>query len=355
LGPGAIIFRCLWDGGGNDTIDASNQPKPVRIDLAPGSFSTIGGEIRQSVFVADPRGSTTRTTTTTVNGVTSTLTERGRYVERKRRDNLSIAYGAVIENAIGTALADELRGNAVGNNLDGRGGNDRLVGGRGNDLYVFDTDTLLGRDGLEETADANGGIDTISFRGTSRQSIRLDLAATAVQRVNANLEISLAVAWGFENVNGGDLDDDLRGNGQANVLLGAGGRDLLTGREGKDLLDGGIGKDTLHGGGDADRFRFSTALDRSGACDVITDFSRAQGDRIELDKRVFAQLPGTGNLAAPAFHTGVVAVTAEQRILHNRSAGLLSYDPDGNGTLAPLPLARITPGLVLASSCFVVV
>jgi hypothetical protein len=48
-------------------------------------------------------------------------------------------------------------------------------------------------------------------------------------------------------------------------------------------------------------------------------------------------------------------VTAEQRILHNRSAGLLSYDPDGNGTLAPLPLARITPGLVLASSCFVVV
>jgi len=353
--PNAIIFRCLWDAGGSDTIDASNQPQSVRIDLAPGSFSRIGREIVQSVFVADPKGSSTRTTTTTVNGVTTQVVERGTYVDKRRRDNLSIAFGAVIENAIGTAFADELRGNGAANVLDGRGGDDRLAGGLGNDWYVFDADTRLGRDVLQETAVASGGIDTISFRGTSRQTIRLDLATTVVQRVNDNLQISLAAAEGFENISGGELGDDLRGNSQANVLLGAGGRDLLTGREGKDLLDGGMGRDTLKGGGDADRFRFTTAPDPLGDCDVITDFSRAQGDRIELDNAVFPRLPATGILAATAFHAGTAAITAEQRILHNRAAGLLSYDPDGKGALAPLPLARITPGLVLAASCFVVV
>ena len=353
--PDAIIYRCLWDGGGNDTIDASNQPQSVRIDLAPGSFSRIGQEILQSVFVADARGSSTRTTTKIVNGVTTQVVERGTYVEKRRRDNLSIAIGAVIENAIGTTFADELRGNTIGNSLEGRGGNDRLVGGRGDDVYVFDADTPLGRDVLEETVDASGGIDTISFRGTRSRSIRLDLASTAVQRVNANLEISLPVARGLENVSGGELGDNLRGNTQANVLLGAGGMDLLIGRDGKDLLDGGIGKDTLEGGRDADRFRFTTTLDPSGACDVITDFSRDQGDRIELDNNVFTGLPATGILAATAFHTGGVAVNAEQRILHNRATGLLSYDPDGNGTLAALPLARITRGLELTSSCFVVI
>ena len=43
--------------------------------------------------------------------------------------NISIAYGAVIENAIGGAGDDKIRGNEVGNKLSGGAGNDALYGG----------------------------------------------------------------------------------------------------------------------------------------------------------------------------------------------------------------------------------
>jgi hypothetical protein len=37
---GNRIFLTIWDGGGNDTIDASNYANGVTIDLRPGEFST---------------------------------------------------------------------------------------------------------------------------------------------------------------------------------------------------------------------------------------------------------------------------------------------------------------------------
>jgi Ca2+-binding RTX toxin-like protein len=58
------------------------------------------------------------------------------------------------------------------------------------------------------------------------------------------------------------------------------GRDTLIGGEGNDILDGGAGMDALEGGRGADRF----ILQGLGQTwdDVIVDFSRAEGDRIEL-------------------------------------------------------------------------
>jgi len=38
---GNKIFLTIWDGGGNDTIDASNYANGVTIDLRPGEFSTV--------------------------------------------------------------------------------------------------------------------------------------------------------------------------------------------------------------------------------------------------------------------------------------------------------------------------
>src|SRR3712207_3191124 len=38
---GNAILRTIWDGGGNDTIDASNYAGGVTIDLRPGEFSTL--------------------------------------------------------------------------------------------------------------------------------------------------------------------------------------------------------------------------------------------------------------------------------------------------------------------------
>lgn len=83
----------------------------------------------------------------------------------------------------------------------------------------------------------------------------------------------------------------LRGNDQvegaldADVLYGFAGNDTLVGKAGDDVLVGGAGKDLLNGGGGADRYVFWSA-DDSGATlatrDTIANFSRAEGDRINL-------------------------------------------------------------------------
>ncbi|MGF7176548.1 M10 family metallopeptidase C-terminal domain-containing protein [Azospirillum doebereinerae] len=104
----------IWDGGGTDTLDAGQQTAAVTINLNGGAFSSIG-----------PNGS------------------GGRAV-----DNLSIAYGVVIENAIGGAGNDVLVGNDAGNVLTGGAGDDTLTGGAGDD-----------------TLDGGTGTDTAVFSG----------------------------------------------------------------------------------------------------------------------------------------------------------------------------------------------
>jgi methionine-rich copper-binding protein CopC len=72
-------------------------------------------------------------------------------------NNIAIAYGCMIENAIGGGGDDSVTGNAMANRLEGGAGNDTLAGGLGNDLLIGGTgsDTLYG--GL--------GDDTAVFSG----------------------------------------------------------------------------------------------------------------------------------------------------------------------------------------------
>jgi Ca2+-binding RTX toxin-like protein len=69
----------------------------------------------------------------------------------------------------------------------------------------------------------------------------------------------------IENVTGTSFGDTIVGNGGANVLTGR------------------IGADVLTGGGGADRFVYESRYDSNPkAPDVIRDFSRSQGDKIDL-------------------------------------------------------------------------
>ncbi len=63
-----------------------------------------------------------------------------------------------------------------------------------------------------------------------------------------------------------------------------GGKDTLDGDGGDDLLIGGLGKDILTGGSGFDVFIFDEAIEstKSANRDVITDFHRAEGDKIGL-------------------------------------------------------------------------
>lgn len=108
----------IWDGGGNDTLDASGFNQNQVLDLHDGSFSDIGGF----------------------------------------RGNVSIAFGATIENAIGGRGADTLTGN---------GGNNRLTGGSGRDVFSF-------KDPL-----SSNNIDMITDFSVADDTIRLDPAVFA--------------------------------------------------------------------------------------------------------------------------------------------------------------------------------
>jgi serralysin len=130
------VMQTIWDTGGRDTISAATQNYAARIDLNPGAWSTIG------------TGYTIYNDTGFVPGPPFPV-----------RDTLTIAYGAVIEDAIGSAQADTLIGNAVANRLTGGAGADTLTGGTGADVFFFAAPT----DGGDRITDFVGGTDVIEL------------------------------------------------------------------------------------------------------------------------------------------------------------------------------------------------
>ena len=110
-------LKTIWDTGGIDTFDLSNQTLDLIINLNAGQFSSIGnlGEI------------------TNFNSGSSDTNERLNPAD----DNIGIAYGVEIENAIGGIGDDILIGNQLGNQLTGGAGNDVIDGGDGVDTAYY--------------------------------------------------------------------------------------------------------------------------------------------------------------------------------------------------------------------------
>lgn len=115
--PAVPFMRTIWDAGGNDTISIANFSRGSVIDLRAGRFSSIS--------IPSDSGA----------GVNWTSPPPGATYDG--RDNLAIAYGVTIENAIGGAGNDTLTGNDAGNRLQGGAGNDLLEGGAGIDTAVY--------------------------------------------------------------------------------------------------------------------------------------------------------------------------------------------------------------------------
>ncbi|WP_368044721.1 tandem-95 repeat protein [Sabulicella glaciei] len=87
------------------------------------------------------------------------------------------------------------------------------------------------------------------------------------------------------NWTGTSKNDVKKGTGSADRLEGLAGNDTLSGDNGNDVLVGGAGADTLTGGQGKDTFVYTVASDSgvtAGSYDTITDFSRADGDLIDL-------------------------------------------------------------------------
>ena len=99
-----ISETSITDDGGIDTLDASLARTGAALDLTPGHLSSVG---------------------VTAAGIGAT-------------NNISLALGSWIENAVGSDFDDVIFGNDLANVLTGGKGNDWIDGGKGIDTAVFE-------------------------------------------------------------------------------------------------------------------------------------------------------------------------------------------------------------------------
>ncbi|HEX5377440.1 MAG TPA: M10 family metallopeptidase C-terminal domain-containing protein [Phenylobacterium sp.] len=252
----------IWDAGGDDTLDFSGYSDRQVIDLRPGFFSDVGGYA----------------------------------------GNVVIAKGADIENAIGGANADRINGNALGNRLQGGGGDDTIWGGAGNDqIQAISGSTYLRGEAGDDSVSGGSGFDDINGNMG---------ADTASGHLGGDWVVG---GQGDDLLNGDEGDDIVYGNmGNdwcdggvgADVVRGGQGDDILLGQAGDDWLSGDRGNDTETGGAGADTFySFGDA-----GVDRITDFNRAEGDRIQLD-------PGTSYAVAQSGADTVISIAGGAQVI----------------------------------------
>lgn len=218
----------VWDAGGTDTFDFSGYGNTQLIDLRQGHFSDVGGLV----------------------------------------GNVAVAMGAEIENARGGSAADTITGNALGNWLRGEAGNDVISGLAGDDRLDGNdgNDTITGGDGFDQI---NGNIGNDEARG-----------GNGTDWVVGGQNNDLLFGDAGDDIVYGNLGNDTCNGGAGNdIVRGGQGDDVLSGDDGNDWLSGDRGSDSVTGGAGADIFHSFTGA----GLDLITDFNRDQGDRIQLE------------------------------------------------------------------------
>ncbi|MCX7247176.1 MAG: Ig-like domain-containing protein [Burkholderiales bacterium] len=199
------FFKTIWDAGGSDAISASNFTLGCVIDLTPGNYSSL----------RYPPPTNTGGVATTYDGT----------------NNLGIAYGCIIENAIGGSGNDTLIGNSANNSLDGGAGNDTLYGGAGNDFFDWDA--------------ANRGGNDVFYGGTGNDIYVLNSSLDSVIEYSSEGTDTVWVSFSYSLANLPNIEN-LYAFGLTGVTLtGNAANNTLDGTSINDTIDGGAGNDTV--------------------------------------------------------------------------------------------------------------
>ena len=244
-------FLTIWDAGGNDTLDFSGFTGTSVIDLNEGAFSS-GSHVKptleqmQEAF-GDP-------TFTQADYDAFLAAWPGAEENGELSDNIAIAYGVTIENAVGGVGNDMIISNAVANNLHGGGG--------------FDTVSYRTADsGVIATLILNRGL-----HGEAKGDKYTSIEGLEGSEFN---DVLTGKLFGDSNVSGLGGNDVIYGGKGNNVLDGGAGSDAVIGDDGNDTLNGGAGNDVLTGGRGSDTYVFQDA-----GADTILDYGR--GEAIDL-------------------------------------------------------------------------
>lgn len=193
----------------------------------------------------------------------------------------------------GTDGADVLSGGSGADTMRGQGGDDTLSGGAGRNYLRGDDgddsiaggadfDDINGNQG-NDTCWSGGGDDWV-VGGKGNDSL---LGSAGQNLVYGNL--------GADTCEGGAGADTLRGGQDNDSVSGGAGDDYVSGDRGDDTMAGGAGADIFHSFGE-------TGIDR------VTDFSAADGDRVQLD-------PGTSYAVAQVGADTVITMTGGGQVV----------------------------------------
>ena len=165
-------------------------------------------------------------------------------------------------NALSTNIIN-LTGNEFNNTITGNDGQNVITGGAG-------ADTLVGRGGNDTyIVDSIADVVTEAVGGGTQD--RVQTSATYVLGAGSEIEV-------LETTNAtGTTATDLVGNEFANTIIGNNGTNTIVGYGGRDVMTGN---------GSGDTFVWTSTAETGVAdadADVVTDFSRVNGDLIALN------------------------------------------------------------------------
>lgn len=227
-------------------------------------------------------------------------------------ENTGVAKGdsyQSFENIVGSRTgSNRLSGGNFDNTLTGGAARDELDGGNGDDL--------LRGEGGDDFLNGGNGADSISG-GAGNDTI-----------VGGNDANSL---------NGGDGNDTISG----------GGNDAIFGGAGSDVITIGFGDQVINGGNDGDTFAFILADFK----DRITDFNRAQGDKIDLSA-IDASSAVSGNQAFTFIGATAFSGVAGQ-LRFGTTAGITTVSADIDGDRSADLVITLSNGASLIASDFV--
>jgi Ca2+-binding RTX toxin-like protein len=262
-------------GNGNTRIDYINATAGVTVDLVAGTATgdaSVGTDtftgvnaIQGSYFADTLLGS--------INGAGTTQSFDGGAGDDfiDGRGGFDLAYynsavgtlsGISVDMAAGTVIGDSSIGTDTLRSVE-------LVRGT-NFADTYDatgfsgSSTNAGSIGTFNEFEGLGGDDTITGNGNTRITY---VSATA----GVTVDLAAGTATGDASVG----TDTFTGVSQAR---GSQFADTLSGNANNNTLDGRGGNDTLTGGAGADTFVYAN----TGGADVVTDFSHAEADKIDL-------------------------------------------------------------------------